>query len=95
MVSTIAGVYRVVEEDDVDLDVLAGARITMVDAELSLRPDILAGRGAGESRTWADPVIGARGRLRFGDGFFSNLYGDVGSSGVSSDLTWQACGGLG
>ncbi len=62
---------------------------------MSFRPGILAGRSAGKNRTWADPVIGARGRAQFGDGFFLNVYGDVGGFGVSSDLTWQAYGGLG
>jgi hypothetical protein len=94
-VSTIVGAYRVVEEDRVDLDLLAGARITSVDPTLSFRPGILAGRSAGKSRTWVDPVIGARGRVGFGDSFFLSLYGDVGGFGVSSDLTWQAYGGLG
>lgn len=94
-ISTIVGTYRVVEEDGGDLDILAGARITGVDTQLTFKPGILAGRTAGKSKTWADPVFGARGQLRFGDGYFLNLYGDVGFFGVSSDLTWQAYGGLG
>ena len=48
---------------------------------------------SGVSESWIDPVVGLRGSIDLGSGFFAAAYADVGSG--ASDLTWQIYGGIG
>lgn len=87
--------YRAIETDRYHMDVFAGARITVLEAELT-------GRfvGGGEVSTtrdtdWTDPIIGIRGQADLTDRFFFRYYGDIGGFGANSDLTWQAFAGFG
>jgi hypothetical protein len=95
-VGTAYGGYRFFETERAGFDVLAGARLFSLDLDL----DFEAGRFGRDrsfdsSSTWADPVIGVRGRIEVGDGFFVNAAADVGGFGLSSDITWQALGTVG
>ncbi len=86
---------RVIQTEGYHMDVLAGARITFMEAELTGR---LAGPGELSSSAdtdWADPIIGIRGQADFSDKWFFRYNGDIGGFGVSSDLTWQAFAGFG
>lgn len=58
-VATALGFYRVVEEGESHLDVLAGARLWSVDTDLAF----LGGPplSASDDETWVDPVIGVKG----------------------------------
>ena len=49
----------------------------------------------GDDKTWIDPVIGLRYQRSLSESFFFRAVSDIGGFGVSSDLTWQAFGGLG
>ncbi len=98
---TIAGLYRVVANPELTMDVLAGARMISVTPTLgwsfstSIPP--LPGRDGSKEvkQTNWDGIIGVRGRYTFGSDrqWFLPYYLDVGTG--ESDLTWQAMGGIG
>ena len=99
---TIAGEYRVATDPASHVDVLAGARLA--DASQTLGWNFSADLGPfNPSRSgnrevsvniW-DGIIGAKGRVAFGDNreWFVPWYADVGTG--QSDLTWQVIGGIG
>ncbi|MFM7181118.1 MAG: hypothetical protein ACKO2G_06605 [Verrucomicrobiales bacterium] len=86
--------YNLIQTPDYRMDILAGARWTMIDYDLTLRlADGQISRGTDED--WMDPVIGVRGRWYFTEKASLTYSGDIGGFGVGSDLTWQAFLGLG
>jgi len=93
LIMTFAGAYRVVQSESVDLDLLAGARLWMLDTTLSLTGP-LATRQRGGSEAWVDPLVGIAGHVKLGGGFALKAEGDVGGFGVGSDLDWQVLGAL-
>lgn len=92
MILTFAGSYRVIQSETVDVDVLAGARVWMLDTTLTLTG--LTVRQRGGSEAWIDPLIGMSGRIKLGNGFALRAEGDVGGFGVGADLDWQLLGTL-
>lgn len=87
--TTLAPFYRVVENDRLVVDVLAGVRVWNVDTRVRISPGVLAGGKAREEESWADPIFGARGSaVVYGPTSLSVAF-DVGGFGASSDLTWQ------
>ena len=52
-------------------------------------------RDFGGSKTWVDPIVGARFQTAIAGPVFARLGGDIGGFGVSSDFTWQVYGVLG
>ncbi len=87
--------YRVIEKDDYHMDIVAGARVMALEAELTGR---FVGPGeisATRDTAWIDPLVGIRGQADFNDKAFFRYYGDIGGFGASSELTWQAFAGLG
>jgi hypothetical protein len=72
---------------------LVGARVTVLNTEI----DLDGGDSNDVGKTWADPILGARGRIRFGnDNRWSwVMRGDFGGFGAGSELTWGAQGGFG
>lgn len=94
-IGTFGGAYRVVEDEGGFLDLSAGARVWSVDTEVKLDGGLLADRDLSHSESWADPVIGVKGRFNLGEGFFLNGLAHVGGFDVASDLTWDVFGGVG
>ncbi len=72
---------------------LVGARVTVLNTEI----DLDGGGSNDVGKTWADPVLGARGAIRFGnDNRWSwAMRGDFGGFGAGSDFTWNVLGALG
>jgi opacity protein-like surface antigen len=91
IVWTFGGAYRVVQNDPVTLDLLAGGRLWNLDAEVTIAALGGALRGS-DSKTWVDPIIGIAGQINLGDGFAIAAEGDVGGFGVAADLDWQVVG---
>ncbi|MFN0129571.1 MAG: hypothetical protein ACKV19_23135 [Verrucomicrobiales bacterium] len=87
--------YRLVETDRYHMDLFAGARFTILEAELTGR----LSRGGEINDTsdtdWVDPIIGIRGQGDLTENFFFRYNADIGGFGASSDLVWQAFLGLG
>src|SRR5437762_3178793 len=99
---TIAGEYRVASDPTASVDVLAGARSLSARQNLGwnfsadLGPFNPSRSGSKEISVdkW-DAIVGAKGRIYFGEArqWFAPWYVDVGTG--QSDLTWQAIGGIG
>jgi opacity protein-like surface antigen len=80
------------------LDLYAGARVNSMDLDLDIkRTGLFSTRtfSDSDSKTWVDPVIGARFQQELSEKFFIRAVADIGGFGVSSDLTWQALAALG
>jgi hypothetical protein len=75
------------------LDLLGGVRVWVVRTQLDLDvsspdPELDELEGSfGETHSWADPVIGARGRLDLTDRLHLFGRGDIGGFHISSDFT--------
>lgn len=83
--------YRVVDKGPLFVDLMAGARMTSIKADLDLSgPFQTIERGS--SKTKVGPVIASRFRVPFGERWGLELYGDLGGFGVTSDLSWQLLG---
>jgi len=104
---TTVGGYSVIDEKTRNLDLIAGARMLNLDADVSWnlnaavtvtdtgRTITFARNGsASKSDTMWAGIVGAKGRVAFGDTpWFANYYVDVG--GASSLFTWQGAAGVG
>lgn len=90
-------IYEALRTDCMKLDAYAGARVNSIDLQLDLDDSITIGRDFSDtdSKTWVDPIIGARFQTELSDKFFFRVVGDIGGFGISSDLTWQAMAGFG
>ena len=87
--------FRAIQTENYYMDLTAGARISILDAELTGRFDRGGQTSFGRDTDWVDPVVGLRGQAELGNGWFFRYSGDIGGFGVSSDLTWQAFAGIG
>lgn len=84
--------YTVANTKDVYLDALLGARAIYATATLNV-----SGVGtASKTTSTVDPIVGAKGRYRIADStWYLPFYGDIGSGGGTTNLTWQAMTGVG
>jgi hypothetical protein len=89
---TGAATYTVTNTKDAYLDALLGVRAIYATATLGVN-----GMGAASATTsTVDPIIGAKGRYRIADStWYVPFYGDIGSGGGTTNLTWQAMAGVG
>jgi len=87
--------YRVANLERGSIDLLGGVRIWHVKPHLTFQPRILPLVDVEGSKTWADPVVGARGIAKLSPRVFLTGKFDVGGFGVGSDFTGQAFGGAG
>jgi len=83
--------YRVVDKGPLFFDVMAGARITHLKAELELSGPLLSIERE-SSETKVSPVIASRFRLPLGEKWGFGLYGDLGGFGITADISWQLMG---
>jgi opacity protein-like surface antigen len=102
---TLVGGYAAVEGPRATLDVLAGFRYLDLEATTNwqLGATVTGPAGAaafartgsvGKSEDVLAAIVGAKGRVKLGDGnWFMNYYADVGGSG--SIFTWQGMAGVG
>ena len=97
---TVAGTYRALERDNAYLDVFAGGRLldATVKLDWDFNSDVVGTLRSGSSEvghsTW-DGIVGAKGRVYFGERrqWFVPWYVDAGTG--ATDLTWNASAGLG
>ena len=89
---TGAATYTVANTKNAYVDALLGARAIYATATLSV-----SGYGtASKTTSTVDPIIGAKGRYRIADStWYVPFYGDIGSGGGTTNLTWQAMAGIG
>jgi hypothetical protein len=84
--------YTVVNTKDVYVDGLLGVRAIYATATLN----VSAYGTASKTTSTVDPIVGAKGRYRIADSaWYLPFYGDIGSGGGTTNLTWQAMAGVG
>ena len=60
---TAAGEYRLLDQPDASVDAFAGFRLFSVKNELDFNPPgLLGGLELSQTETWADPIVGLKGR---------------------------------
>lgn len=84
--------YRIIPQEPITLDVLAGGRLWHISAELNFTPGVVPGVIVDATDRWIDPIIGVRAIADIGERWRVRGYGDIGGFGISSDLTWQLLG---
>jgi hypothetical protein len=100
---SLAGTYSVIERPAYESQLVGGLRYLKIDNTIdwrfqgnvgSLPPAAVSGSSTDKPDVW-DAIVGAKGRMSFGDGqrWFAPYYVDVGTG--QSDLTWQAMVGIG
>ncbi len=92
---TPAVAYRAVQTDSYHMDVFVGARITILEADLTGRFVSGGEISVGRDTDWIDPIIGIRGQAELSDKVFFRYNADIGGFGANSDLVWQAFAGFG
>jgi hypothetical protein len=89
---TGAATYTIANTKEAYLDALLGVRAIYATATLNVN-----GVGtASKTTSTVDPIIGAKGRYRIADStWYVPFYGDIGSGGGTTNLTWQVMAGVG
>ena len=92
---TAAGEYRLLDQPDASVDAFAGFRLFSVENELDLNPPgLLGGLELSQTETWADPIVGLKGRISITPRVFLTSWGLIGG-GASSDIVWDVMGAVG
>ncbi len=96
---TLMGEYRFLESERGTADLMAGARLWSVDtkirAKLSSDGTEIKSYSGNDGETWADPMIGLRGRLNLDESWYLTGWGMIGGFGVASDFAWDVFGSAG
>jgi hypothetical protein len=87
--------YRVLKTERGSIDLMGGARVWHVKTHLTFQPRIRPLVDVEGSRTWVDPVVGARGIVNVSPRVFLDAKFDVGGFGINSDFTGQVLGAAG
>ncbi len=82
--------YRVAEGANYGIDLLGGFRLFDATITTSLGSGRIPGISDTMSKTWVDPLIGARGNVSFNDRWSATGGFDLGGTDTESDFTWQA-----
>jgi hypothetical protein len=72
------------------VDLGVGVRAWGVDGSIALSQGVLRPVTVSNGTAWADPLIAARYRRDFGNGFSATAYADVGGFGAGANIDWQA-----
>lgn len=91
VVSTTLAGYRAVDNGPMFLDLMAGARITSIRAELELSGPLQTVERE-SSETKFSPILASRFRVPLGDRWGLAVYGDLGGFGITADISWQLMG---
>lgn len=88
-------ICNVIDDPRTRFDIFAGARVNSMDLDLDIQTKRVGTFSGTDSKTWVDPVIGARFQQELSNRFFIRALADIGGFGLSSDITWQALAALG
>jgi hypothetical protein len=93
---SMAGFYRLIDQDRAFLDGMAGLRYWSVDSSLKLGAGILPARESSNREDWVDPIIGLKGMMPLGESqFFVSGALAVGGFGAGSNFMWDGLINLG
>lgn len=84
---TLAAGYRAIANEDMTLDVLAGARLWSIKGEVSVAGGAVR---ASADKDFTDPILALRGSFRLAPRWSATVYLDAGGFGVGSEHTSQA-----
>jgi opacity protein-like surface antigen len=90
-----AASYRLQRCGKLSTDVYAGVRVWHGKNELDLQAGISPVLSVDSSKTWVDPILGAKLRYDFTRHWYATVMGDAGGFGAGADLEWNAFGGVG
>jgi opacity protein-like surface antigen len=95
VIATLMGQYRIWEQQDSHVDLMAGARLWYFKDEI----EIVVGNDdlgfGGKGHTWVDPMVGAKVRLQCACAFYFSGWAMIGGFGASSRIDWDLFGGVG
>jgi len=94
-VGTMGAFYSIPGWHGISVDPIIGLRYWTVGLDLDFSAGTLGPVSVDLDGFWVDPIVGVRLGADLGGGFYVVAYGDVGGFGLSSDITWQAYGGVG
>jgi hypothetical protein len=96
LMASLALGYELYGDKQTTLDLLGGAALTSLDAELDIFTPRLrtTQRSTSGSQSWVDPFVGLRLRHRLSDQWAVFSTGLYGGFGVGSDQYWQALAGV-
>ena len=94
VVGTAMAGYRIIKRGPLFVDLLAGARLTSLNVDLTLENTLGQKLKTGFTSSKLAPLIGARANIPLGTKWGVGMYGDVGSIFGSSDIRWQLLGTL-
>jgi hypothetical protein len=86
--------FRVINEEKIKVDALAGFRYWYLGENLKFNPSLLGLNFSG-SQNFVDPVLGGRIQVPLSPKISVNVLGDVGGWGTGSQLEYQVAGLLG
>jgi len=96
--ATFMGEYRVVQDDNTSVDLMAGARVW----DVGLDATVTGAAGPfsvdfqqNASRTWVDPMIGVKARFQGSSPWYISTWGMIGGFGAAADIDWDVFGGVG
>jgi len=87
--------YRVFEGTWGSVDLIGGARVWALENQIDFSGGPLALISPNLSKSWIDPMIGAKARIDLTPQIYLTMWGMVGGFGVSSRFTWDALAGVG
>ena len=97
-IATFMGEYRVLEDNNTSVDLMAGARVW----DVRLDASVTGGGGPFSvdfqqdlSETWVDPMIGVKARFQGSSPWFISTWGLIGGFGAAADIDWDVFGGVG
>ena len=82
----IDGAYAITER----FEVVFGLRGVATDVAVEVRSPLLSTLNGDDSKSWIDPLVGARFEVPMGKKWAFVGRGDIGGFGLGSDLAWQA-----
>jgi opacity protein-like surface antigen len=98
-VGTLMGQWRALDNEQMTLDLMAGARLWYIDNEISMKLKLdgtkVGALSGSDGATWVDPMVGIKSRIETGSPLYFSGWGMIGGAGVGSDFTWDVMAGLG
>lgn len=91
---TQKGGFRIIDQEKLKIDALAGFRYWHFGESLQFTPSVL-GLNYSRSQNWVDPLVGGKTQMALSPKIVATIAGDVGGWGVASQMDYQVVGLLG
>jgi opacity protein-like surface antigen len=89
------GGYSIFDTENVQVDLIGGARFWSVNTEFEVDLTNGGDRNFDDGARWVDPLAGVKMRLDVTEDVFISSWGMIGGFGVGSDLMWDVMAGAG